>query len=633
MNPKTVLLRSILLRLLLDIAIFFGCAGIFLVIYVGRFGAPVEAIAAHFRVLATGYLWFATMRIVVECLFRKTFARNFAMSIIVSAFLATTLLYYTLVVIGMESWARVISVDLITGYARQIVPLADALEVNLFLTSIVLVAFCATVFIASHFYLKRFDWTGLCTHRSVRPTMVTVMVCLASVSAIETYVFVDLPPAEQFEPISLTLFPAASAHSLQGHLIDPMVARAADKIEDEARAAYRPRVRSERRNLILIVVDALRPDHMSVFGYPRLTTPYLNQLVTEKRHAKTDRIRASCADSACGLTSLFTSKFLHQISHRAFGLHEMLKLHKYQVHVILGGDHSSFYGLKELYGGYDSYFDGRDYVKSIGKLAQYRYVNDDRFVVDRIANMPAWDNSPVMIQLHLMSVHLMGTRLDAFRKFQPAASYFNAADQEPANRSRVRGRSANHYDNGLLQADANIREILNLLATKGYLQNTLVVITADHGEGLGEHGFYQHTNSVYEEALRIPLILVNFGGGPVKSIDKNRDSSQVDIAPTIVHELGLPIPSTWVGMPLQLPTSREFTFFQERSEVGLLDHRDGTRLWKYWVDTRTLREYAFNLRDDPDERVNRFEELKGGSLLREWRRHALAGRNVEFDAE
>ena len=98
----------------------------------------------------------------------------------------------------------------------------------------------------------------------------------------------------------------------------------------------------------------------------------------------------------------------------------------------------------------------------------------------------------------------------------------------------------NFYDNGVVRSDAVIAELLAQLKEKGYLQDALVVITADHGESLGEHGLYHHANSVREEVLRIPLVFIAYGS-PLRLPPQVRDfASQVDIAPTILKELGLP---------------------------------------------------------------------------------------------
>jgi len=158
--------------------------------------------------------------------------------------------------------------------------------------------------------------------------------------------------------------------------------------------------------------------------------------------------------------------------------------------------------------------------------------------------------------------------------------------------------------------------LLTTLGHKGYLANTLVVITADHGEALGEHGLYAHANSVREEVLQIPLALISYGYQPVPLTIKS-GSSQTDISPTILAEFGMTLPLTWTGKPLQQQHELAFSYFMQRLEVGLLDQRDPQNIWKFWVDQKSGGQYAFNLSRDPGENFNVVTAIPE-SLRNEW---------------
>jgi predicted AlkP superfamily pyrophosphatase or phosphodiesterase len=332
-------------------------------------------------------------------------------------------------------------------------------------------------------------------------------------------------------------------------------------------------------------------------------------------------MHASCSSSECGLQSIASSKFLYQFSDRPITLQEVLKQHGYRVHMMLSGNHSGFYGLRRVYAGADSFFDGSHAT---------RYMNDDRLVIEHLGAFPHSDGKPAMFQFHLMSAHLLGQRDPALVKFAPAESYALNRGPQPSE------SAVNFYDNGVLQADAMIEEILRQLERKGYLKDAVVAITADHGEALGEHGLIQHSNSVREEALRVPFVLLSYGGAPTPPIDGHRLAAQIDIAPTLLQELGLPRPATWQGKPLQKPLARDFVHFRERWEGGVFDLRDPRALWKYWFDSRSGAEYAFDLAVDPRENVNAI----GGAPLehkRAWRRQILEGAPVgihfRYDAD
>src|SRR5690606_8624800 len=111
--------------------------------------------------------------------------------------------------------------------------------------------------------------------------------------------------------------------------------------------------------------------------------------------------------------------------------------------------------------------------------------------------------------------------------------------------------ATNYYDNGVVQFDRVVSQLLEHLQHKGYLDNALVVITGDHGELLGEHGQFSHAKTVYDAVLRVPFVLIRYGYEADQQLRSDMVSSQVDIAPTILSELRMPLPSTWVGTPIQ----------------------------------------------------------------------------------
>ncbi len=603
-----------LLHLCADATLWLSLPAAFLFLYCARYGAPSEAIAPHLGAIALLLAAFALARVALAGLVRNASARRVLTAAGAAALLATMAAYYALAAIGLEYWGRVISWDIIASYAASAAELADSLGVALWTVGAALAALGVVLFVAAWHYAARADWAGALA-AELPGSVLWAGLCAGFLAvAIGLYQFLAAPPTRQFEPISLTLFPQEGAWSLQGHAIDAFSMARLDRIADAARAAYVPAPDAARRNVVLIVVDALRPDHMGVLGYPRDTTPNLSRLGQAGRVRSAGTVHAVCTSSSCGIVGLASSRYVHQFHTRPITLQEVLKRHGYRIHLLLSGDHSNFYGLKLAYGETDSYLDGST---APGMM------NADQTVIDGLARFPDWDGVPTMFQFHLMSAHPLGRREAASQRFLPAATYLRPDGRD----SDAARRGVNFYDNGVHQADATIGALLELLERKGYLGGAIVAITADHGEALGEHGHYVHGNNVREPSLRIPFLLLSFGERPASPIDGHRLASQVDIAPTILAELGMPQPSTWSGVPLQSPAGREFTFFQERANLGLVDHRDATALWKYWFDSAHRREYAFDLSADPQERVNLVDRVPP-ARLQEWRRHAFAGAKV-----
>jgi glucan phosphoethanolaminetransferase (alkaline phosphatase superfamily) len=598
-------------RLALDVAAWYLLPAAFLALAVAWRFLPAEAVAPHLRVML--------MPLLALFLFRLAVASRLAAALLTAALLAVMLAYYALVLVGLRSWGRVITWDLMKSYGAQAFTLADALELSVPLALGALALAVLALVAAAWLYLRRFDWAGAARRAASAPLLAVVLSCGGALLGIELYNFLAAPPTGRFEPVSLTFYPEEAAWDFQGHDIDRLKAARLDAAEDAERAAYRPAAAADRKNVILIVVDALRADHMGVYGYPRDTTPNLSRLEKAGALRKAPAVRAACASSLCGLLSIAGSRFLHQFSERPMTLQQALRRHGYRIHLVLSGDHTLFYGMRKAYGEVDSFFDARE--------KNYRYMNDDRLVLERLAGFPAWDGEPVMIQFHLMSVHVLGSRHGA--RFTPAANY--ALHRERGPDGGPSERAVNYYDNGVLQADAMIQGILQTLEAKGYLKNSVVAITGDHGEAIGEHGRFQHANSVHEEVLRVPFVLLSYGYRPARAIDQQPLASQVDIAPTLLAELGMPRPRTWRGVPLQERVPRDFVYFQELWEVGLFDLRDPAALWKYWIDRKSGEEHAFNLSLDPGERRDAIAEAPP-ERRRAWRLRVLGETLVDARA-
>ncbi len=236
---------------------------------------------------------------------------------------------------------------------------------------------------------------------------------------------------------------------------------------------------------------------MGVYGYGRDTTPNLSRLAKEGTARIVTGMHSSCGDTICGLLSLVSSKYPRRFSFHPFTLQQALRRNGYRIHMVLSGDHTNFYGLKSFYGAIDTFADGTTAEK------QGYFINDDQFLVDHVAAMPDWDGVPAMFQFHVMSTHILRMSETVPGPFQPAKRYLFRSGHDTGP-GAIRDESAtNFYDNGVVKTDAIIEALLATLQRKGYLRNALVVITADHGESLGEHGLFSHTNSVREELLRI----------------------------------------------------------------------------------------------------------------------------------
>jgi lipoteichoic acid synthase len=154
------------------------------------------------------------------------------------------------------------------------------------------------------------------------------------------------------------------------------------------------------------------------------------------------------------------------------------------------------------------------------------------------------------------------------------------------------------YLAALRGSDAAIGRLLHWLGKRGLLSKTLVIVLGDHGEAFGEHGTYTHSQTMFEEELHIPMLLIN------DSIHGRRDNKLVsisDVPQTILHVLGAPPERSWDSRSFFEPVRPRtaFLFAEQLPGVGF---REGNM--KYMYDLENQQALAFNLDTDPDERRN-----------------------------
>ena len=171
------------------------------------------------------------------------------------------------------------------------------------------------------------------------------------------------------------------------------------------------------------------------------------------------------------------------------------------------------------------------------------------------------------------------------------------------------------YDAEIRELDDAFGDFMDRLRRSGALENTLVIITADHGEEFAEHGQFNHSNSLYEEQLRVPLILLPPSPGAFASLSGDVPAMAVDIAPTIAQVADAPVPPGWSGRSLLEPRggsdedpsrwvlyrpsgSQEMTYALERRGVKLLWYPEDLR-----PEDTNPSTTMFRLESDPGEQA------------------------------
>jgi glucan phosphoethanolaminetransferase (alkaline phosphatase superfamily) len=278
---------------------------------------------------------------------------------------------------------------------------------------------------------------------------------------------------------------------------------------------------NDNTNIIIIVSDALRPDHMSLFGYPRKTTKYLDSLmICNNNMSLSNFSTSSCTSSFCGITSLLYGKNFEKIPLNKLGIHDILRSHGYTTSFILAGCHKCFYGLGDFYGkNIDNYFETK-FNKNLDKNIS---IYDDLGIVKYLNTISIDNSKPNFMYIHIMAPH-NGAVISKINK----GPFFTP--------NKVFNSQITEYDNGVVQADFIINELFKGLKEKGIYDNSIIIITADHGEGLKKNKYFNysgHGHIPYDEVLNIPLIIID----PKNNNYNLRYTTQIDVVPTLLDRI------------------------------------------------------------------------------------------------
>ncbi len=322
---------------------------------------------------------------------------------------------------------------------------------------------------------------------------------------------------------------------------------------------FRPGQSQQRLNVIVLLIDALRADELSCYGYPRATTPALDALAEDS--VLFEQAVSASTFTKSSIASLFTGRYPYQhgvywgshreepsdpdsvtadlLSSQETTLAEAMRAHGYLTVAWVQNSH-----LRGGMGFAQGFVDYQDQQGNIGRI--------NRRFGSWLSR--AGRRYPFFAYLHYIDLH------DPYRPAPPYATMFGG-DAElsfydgldlaewgaflQAVRDGERTLSAAqlaqlraYYDGQLRMIDDRIGELLARLKSEGRYDSSLIIVTSDHGDGFGEHGFISHSTAPYDELVRVPLIVKL----PANRSAGRRLSEQVrlvDLYPTILDLAGV----------------------------------------------------------------------------------------------
>jgi arylsulfatase A-like enzyme/Flp pilus assembly protein TadD len=289
-------------------------------------------------------------------------------------------------------------------------------------------------------------------------------------------------------------------------------------------------------NVVLITLDTTRADRMGFLGSKAGLTPNLDKLAQQgvvftRAYAHVPLTTASHATILTGTYPQYNhvNDFGIPLSPILPYLPDLLHKRNYQTAAFVGS-----LILDPLNGtapGFDRGFDTYGAAFRMRPNGADRYKTVERRAEEVIGRASAWlDKRPV--GAFFLWVHLY----DAHDPYDPPAPYKTRFASTP-------------YNGEIAYVDAQIGRLLNLLRTRGLYDNTVIAVVADHGEAFGEHGERTHGIFLYDETIHVPFVLKLPAGQHAGKRVAAR-VGLIDIAPTILRELGVPVPPEIQGEAL-----------------------------------------------------------------------------------
>ncbi len=313
-------------------------------------------------------------------------------------------------------------------------------------------------------------------------------------------------------------------------------------------------------NIILITIDALRADHLGSYGYPRKTSPYIDKLAN-KEVMFTQAISAGVWTGE-SVPSILTGVYpsVHQMydwntSRKAF-------IKTLPQHLGIKGFTSALFSNLKVISMVDI-MDGFD----LTYITDQDETNSHELTLKTIDWIKKNEDRSFFVYLHYFGAH------SPYRAPEPYRSKFltdrlrikkeipiDRNNENEAEKGKIpfivvehniqdTGYYITQYDGAISYEDAQIGFLIDNLGQLGLLENTVVILTADHGEEFGEHEIYFAHKGCYEGNIRVPLIIKFPESFPKKKII-TQQVSLIDITPTILEMAKLNIPDYVQGKSL-----------------------------------------------------------------------------------
>lgn len=284
-----------------------------------------------------------------------------------------------------------------------------------------------------------------------------------------------------------------------------------------------PRYTPKRFNVVFILIDTLRPDHLGLYGYERATSPNLDAWA--KDAVVFDRVWAHAPNTPRSTPSILVGRYPSRIDW----------VERNANYADLEPGNESVFEIFQAAGWRTEAVSAHWYFERAPRLKDGVDLWDNRgFLTIKESNTQS--AAPELTPRVVARLRELGPKEQPFflfvHYFEPHGKYM----QQPS--VRTFGSSLmDKYDSEIAFVDHHIQPVFDAITELGLGEDTVVVITSDHGEAFKEHGFYFHGRTLYDEEIRVPLIMKVPG---VAARRVARPTALVDLVPTLAGLAGLP---------------------------------------------------------------------------------------------
>jgi arylsulfatase A-like enzyme len=362
---------------------------------------------------------------------------------------------------------------------------------------------------------------------------------------------------------------------------------------------------------IVYLVDTLRADHTGVYGYERPTTPHLDAFAEDAVVFEQAIVHSSWTKPS--VASILTSLLPGQ--HRAVQLRDALDPSNRTLARHLderGWATGAAIANSVIYGAESAFDPGFDFFAGLlGEGDRRTKLVDADVVVDTgLEWLESRRGLPSFLYLHTMDPHVpYGPPPPFDRMFEP-----HPTEEHPARDPRTdylepldRERMVAQYDGEIAYGDQEFGRFVQALKDENLYDDALILFISDHGEEFLDHGRWLHGRSVFDELVRVPLVL-KLPGNRHAGLRVERQVQGVDVVPTVLEAMGVPLPEGLAGQPLQRaiePETPARTALSEISHRGFVAHgvrsEEDKYIRRFSPDDDEL---LFDLLEDPGEQSN-----------------------------